>query len=660
MSLTFTVDPTTFEINIFDTTNPSNIILFQPNWPDGTEWDSSAQASLWAQLYILGISVNNANLSPFSPTLSGSLYNYSYDVNPTTFAVDIFINSAAPPTLTQLTWPDTTSWDYAYTASLWSRLYILSIVDASAPYAPTGPNLLGDIKPTPTPTPTPTVTPTPTITPTSTCTPTPTFSPTPTISVTATVTRTPTISISPTSSNTPSVTPTASLTPTPTLSLSPTITPSITPSFSASASLTPTPTRTVSITPTITTSNSATPTITPTFTPTKTTSVTPTRTATTTPTITPTTSIQNTPTQTRTPTITPTITRTPTISITNSRTPTITTTPSITKTTHYIPPCGSINSEIKTLSNFHNVNSISSKLTLSLLEDNLKSFLDWSFLNIGGFINVSIPTISIGSGNTGFHTLKPAIDNSVSGSKLWQAPRKDWVYEIGVSYESSCPIIFSGVYVNNTFLSAPSGSGAYSYSVNYPLGQIQFNNNISHSSNITANYSYRFVQVYKSVDSLWWKEIQKETYNTANFNNNGDYNIFAAHRIQLPAIIIEIAPRTQLIPYELGNTKNLWLQDVYLHIFAQNATQRNNLIDILMAQKDKTLFLYDSDKVAKTQSYNLHYDGSINTNGKSYPDLISTFKKNWCTILNSSLGELNSLSSTLYNGLVRWSIEIYP
>ena len=45
---------------------------------------------------------------------------------------------------------------------------------------------------------------------------------------------------------------------------------------------------------------------------------------------------------------------------------------------------------------FKNVSSIGDRQVLSSLEHNLKSFLDWSFLNIGGFINVNIPTSGIG------------------------------------------------------------------------------------------------------------------------------------------------------------------------------------------------------------------------------------------------------------------------
>lgn len=312
------------------------------------------------------------------------------------------------------------------------------------------------------------------------------------------------------------------------------------------------------------------------------------------------------------------------------------------------------------MTQFHNVGSITYKDKISALEDNIKSFLDWSFINIGGFVNVNIPTSGIAGGSTGFHNLKVSNDPTVQGSRLWESMRKDWIYESGISYKDSSPIGFSGIYLNNVFLPAPTGSGNYGYSVNYPLGQIKFNNAVSSTSSVAASYSYRYVQVYKASDAVWWKEVQKETYNPANFKNNGDYSITSMHRVQMPAIILELVPRTKLTPYQLGTTENIWTQDLFLHIFSQTAVQRNTLIDILLAQKDKVLHLYDVDRAVKEHAYPLNQYGNINPSGKNYPNLIDSFKHNYFTIINTSIGELNTLSSTLYNGIIRWSIEIFP
>jgi hypothetical protein len=306
---------------------------------------------------------------------------------------------------------------------------------------------------------------------------------------------------------------------------------------------------------------------------------------------------------------------------------------------------------------FHHVNSIGEKNRISSLEDNLKDFMDWSFLQVGGFINVNIPTSGVKSSD--FHTLVPVSEPS-ERSKVWEAPRKDWVYESGVSYSSTSPIEISGVYLNNTFLPAPSGTGNYTYRMNHSLGRIDFDNFISSRSKVQLEYSYRYIQTYKANESYWWKEFQFDTFDPSKIRTSGDYAITANHRIQLPSIMIETIPRTVMTPKEIGNSSNIILQDVLLHVFSQNINQRNNIVDMLLVQKDNTINLYDTNLVIKNNLYPLNRDGTINSNGLMYPDLSTSYAKYWCNIKNSTITELNNISSSLYNGIVRWSIEIFP
>jgi hypothetical protein len=309
------------------------------------------------------------------------------------------------------------------------------------------------------------------------------------------------------------------------------------------------------------------------------------------------------------------------------------------------------------MNTFHHVSAIGQKNAVASLEDNLKGFLDWSFLNIGGFINVNAPTSGLQGSN--FHTLKPVTEPSQK-IKVWEAPRKDWVYETGILYDSASPISISGVTLNGTFLPAPTGSGSYGYNINYPLGRIEFINNVAPNSNVSINYSYRYVQTYKANDSYWWKELQSDAYNPANFKASGDYSITANHRIQLPAIIIETTARTVLTPRELGTSQNIILQDILLHVFSHNIQQRNTLTETLLLQKDKSLSLYNINDVVEDSKYPLNKNGSIHTSGLSYPDICDRYRQNWCNIKNSTVTELNQLTTSLYNGVVRWSVEIFP
>lgn len=306
------------------------------------------------------------------------------------------------------------------------------------------------------------------------------------------------------------------------------------------------------------------------------------------------------------------------------------------------------------MSKFNHVQDIGHRNIISSLEDNIKNFLDWGFLNIGGFIDVNIPP----SGNVGMAFAKPAVDPSFGNNTVWETQRKDWVYESGVVHQNRSPINISGIYLNNTFLPSPSGSGAYTYSLNYPLGRISFDNPVSANSKVCLNYSYKYVQIYKANENVWWKELQDSTY----FKNNPDYNITANHRVQLPAIIIETIARNVLTPYELGSSENIIDQDILLHIFTDNPVQRNSIIDTLILQKDKTLYLNDITKMIKNNVNPLNFKGQPNNNRFNYDQLQNNtayFLKK-CYVKNASLSEINVFSNSLYNGIVRWTLEIFP
>lgn len=304
------------------------------------------------------------------------------------------------------------------------------------------------------------------------------------------------------------------------------------------------------------------------------------------------------------------------------------------------------------MTGFNHVFNIGQRDIVSSLEDNVKSFLDYSFLNIGAFVNVNIPLSNANS--MGPHKLIAVSgDAALPYPKTWETSRKDWIYETGVSYQNSQPINITGIYLNNVFLPVPTGSGSYSYSLNYPKGRVTFNNNINSNSQVYMNYSHRLVQIYKSSDNIWWKEIEKNNYNPSTYLSND---------IQLPSIVLQIVPRSVSIPHELGNTANILQQDMLLHIFSETSIQRNNIIDILLKQKDNTIILYDINKVIKNNVQALNYRGEINNQRLNYDQLVSnsSYILNKSYIINSILSELQSFSAGLHHGVVRWTLEIFP
>jgi hypothetical protein len=308
---------------------------------------------------------------------------------------------------------------------------------------------------------------------------------------------------------------------------------------------------------------------------------------------------------------------------------------------------------------FNNVSNIGENQLINQLETNLKHFLDWGFLNIGGFININIPTSGLYGGS--FSSLKSVSQPGYRMGQVWQTFKKDWVWESGITYNNYQPILFSGLYINNTFYPGPTGNNIISYTINYPMGQIIFNSPLSATSNIQANYAYRWCQVYKNSSDSQWKELQELTYKPVpqiNQANSGEYAIGASHRVQMPAIVIEPISRSYSQPWQLGSYDFAVDQDILLHVFTENAIDNNKIIDIIRLQKNKTIILYDINKVVNSGTYPLTYNGSLNPNGLCYTDLLENYRWNLCYFKEISVLNMESANKNLYWCTLRLTTQV--
>ena len=245
---------------------------------------------------------------------------------------------------------------------------------------------------------------------------------------------------------------------------------------------------------------------------------------------------------------------------------------------------------------FTHVSQVGNTLLNSQLESNLKSFLDWGMLGIGGWFNVNIPTSGAWGGT--FDQLRLVDDPSYGEGQVWESARKDWVWENEVPYTGGSPISITGVSVDGTFYG--TGDATYAHHYNYPLGRVVFDNPIASTSTVKLEYSYRNVQVYIADQAPWWDELQ---YNSMRVDDSsfsqvgsGNWAILSNNRVQMPAVVIEAVPRRTYQPYELGSSNNFITQDVLFHVVSESRWWRNQLVDIISLQKDKTLMLYDSNK----------------------------------------------------------------
>lgn len=297
------------------------------------------------------------------------------------------------------------------------------------------------------------------------------------------------------------------------------------------------------------------------------------------------------------------------------------------------------------------------------LQDNLIEFLDWGLLQKGNYQNVTLGEMSI-DGND-MSKLRMSSNEHFIAGKAWEAFRQNWVWQSGITYTPS-PIVgnnntkpgISGVYVDNNFYSSNT-TGPYAHTVDYFNGRIIFNNPIPTGSLVQAEYSYKYINVVYATAIPWLREIQYRTLDfPASFTlqDKGDFELPPEMRVQLPAIAIEIVPKRTMRGYQLGGGQFVET-DVLFHCIAEDEFTRNKLVDIISLQNDKTIYMFDSNKIAQSGTFPLDYMGVPVSGALRYPELVNNYTKGSLRLKNSSVQGMELINSNFYAGIVRLTAE---
>ena len=318
------------------------------------------------------------------------------------------------------------------------------------------------------------------------------------------------------------------------------------------------------------------------------------------------------------------------------------------------------------MSNYLNLKGFDSVFDSTLnneLQDNIVEFLDWSLLEKGNYMNVSLGELS--SDGVDYSKLRISSSNMFPSGKAWEGFRKNWIWQSGVSY-SPGPVVsnnniypgISGVYVNNTFYPS-STSGTYAHKIDYYNGRVIFNNTISSNSTVRAEYSYKYINVVYANNLPWMSEVQSSSLDLdSDFNvlNKGKYDIPAEARVQLPTIAVEVVPRRSLRGYQLGGGQFVET-DILFHCFAEDEYTRNKLVDIISLQNDKTIYMFNSNEIAKSGAFPLDYRGYPVSGALRYPDLIHKYLRGSLRLKNSNVQSMKVVNGNFYAGMVRLTLE---
>jgi hypothetical protein len=311
--------------------------------------------------------------------------------------------------------------------------------------------------------------------------------------------------------------------------------------------------------------------------------------------------------------------------------------------------------------------SVHQHTTSNDIQDNLIEYFDWSLLEKGNYFNSTLGELSPDSQD--YSRLRPSKDENFTGGQAWDGFRKNWIWQSGVSGVQGYhdPIIgdnhekpgVSGVWVDDTFYRSDT-AGDYSHYVDYFNGRIIFDTAIPTGSKVQVEHSYKYINVVYANNLPWIKELQSNSLTVPdNFltNEKGDVNLPQQAKFQMPLIGVEIVPMRKFTGYQIGGGQ--WIQqDVIFHCLAEDEYTRNKLIDIVSLQNDKTICLFDSNRINSDNKFPINHNGTPVPSALRYPDLVSEYYGGKMRLTKTSVQQMEMIDSNIFGGVVRMTTEL--
>ena len=299
------------------------------------------------------------------------------------------------------------------------------------------------------------------------------------------------------------------------------------------------------------------------------------------------------------------------------------------------------------------------------IQDGLLEYFDWALLDKGNYFNVTLGELA--PNGEDYSRLRLSTNDSYTAGQVWEGFRKNWVWQSGITVPTmTVPIVgtnnqmpgISGVYIDDQF-EPTSGVGAWAHHVDYFNGRVIFDSPIATGSVVQAEHSYKYINVMYANNMPWYKEVQARSLEpAASFldSDDGPWNIPPENRAQLPLVAIEVVPTRMFKGYQLGGGQWVYT-DVLFHCLAEDEVTRNKIVDIISLQNDKTIHLFDSNKVNANSDFPIDYRGTPVPSALRYPDLVETYNSGKLKLGKTVVQNMVMHSSTVFGGVVRITTE---
>ena len=296
---------------------------------------------------------------------------------------------------------------------------------------------------------------------------------------------------------------------------------------------------------------------------------------------------------------------------------------------------------INDIFNLKGFNSVHDPTVSNEILDSLVEFFDWGLLQKGNYFNVELGETDR-QGND-LSRLSVSKSRSFTQGSAWDAINPNWVWQSGVEH-SPQPLIPDGIYLDDNFL--PLDSLTNPYYIDYYNGRVVFESPIPSSSKVQVVHSYKWINVDYANSIGTMKSILEQ-----------EDTLPPELTVKLPLISIEVVNRNKMTGYELGGGQ--WIDTMVLfYCIARNEPIKNRMVDIVSYQNDKSIFTFNSMKIAQNGDFPLDQNGTPKDDALNFKELVAQYPRYKLRFSNVSTSSMTMKENNLFGGVVKMDVEL--
>lgn len=281
---------------------------------------------------------------------------------------------------------------------------------------------------------------------------------------------------------------------------------------------------------------------------------------------------------------------------------------------------------------------------------NLRWWADWNLLNKGAYgIYLFDDASWYDEDESQLHVVP---DERYEQGRVWEGAGREWSWQSGVSLGSGAidPFRVSGVYVEGTF-HPKEETGTYAHHIDYLNGRVIFDEPRSLNSDIKAEFTRSSVHI-GFADHPEFRIMMLNAVEEFLTDSSTSGTPSREHQIWLPSIFIEVGAGEQR-GLQLGGGQ-IKTRDVIFHIFADNPSDRNLLMDWLDYQGRSTFWMADLNAI----TFPFDEYGDIVSGVTNWPNMTTANPWKRLRVIESKSSTINSLNSQLFRARVNYTVEI--